>query len=128
MIRPILAIALTAATAFAAPAARHDPAGEEQVARQLRGLVPGQPQTCVTPERTGSGSHYGNTFLIEGRGGTLYRAQFQGGCEAPEEDALITRRTGSSICRGDIAEVRDLTSGFTRGSCIFSDFTPYRKP
>jgi hypothetical protein len=40
--------------------------------------------------------------------------------------ALVTKRYGGSgLCRGDIGQVADLTSGITVGSCVFGDFTPY---
>ena len=40
--------------------------------------------------------------------------------------ALVTKRFGGSgLCRGDIGEVADLSTGMTVGSCVFSDFTPY---
>jgi hypothetical protein len=42
--------------------------------------------------------------------------------------ALVTKRFGGTgICRGDIAQVADLSTGMTVGSCVFGDFTPYEK-
>ncbi len=42
--------------------------------------------------------------------------------------ALVTKRFGGTgLCRGDIAHVADLTSGFTVGSCVMGDFVPYEK-
>jgi hypothetical protein len=42
--------------------------------------------------------------------------------------ALVTRSFGSGLCSGDIAEVADLSSGFTVGSCVVGEFVPYSKP
>lgn len=128
MIRTTLALLLAGATAFSAPAARRDLSDDMKVARVLKDLVPGEPRSCINPSPSGGSEHYGNTALMKDRGGTLYRSQFQNGCEAPEEYALITRQFGTSLCRGDIVEVKDLTSGMSRGSCVFSEFVPYRKP
>jgi len=42
--------------------------------------------------------------------------------------ALVTKRFGGSgLCRGDIAEVADLSTGMTVGTCVFGDFTPYER-
>jgi hypothetical protein len=72
-----------------------------------------------------------NTVVFKD-GRTVYRNDFQGGtCSqlGSGNYALLTRRYGGSgLCRGDIAEVKDLTSGFTVGSCAMGDFIPYTKP
>jgi hypothetical protein len=40
--------------------------------------------------------------------------------------ALVTKRYGGTgLCRGDIGQVADLSTGMTVGSCVFGDFTPY---
>ena len=41
--------------------------------------------------------------------------------------ALVTRNFSSNMCRGDIAEVADLSTGMTVGSCVLGDFTPYER-
>lgn len=41
--------------------------------------------------------------------------------------ALVTRNFSSNLCRGDIAEVADLSTGMTVGSCVLGDFTPYER-
>lgn len=129
MLRTTLILALSTAAAFAAPAAQRQPDRDEaKAAQELRGLVAGKPQSCISPSRSQGGSHYGNIVLLRDRSGTLYRTNFEGGCTVDDNDALISRRFSSQVCRGDIIEGRDLVSGFTRGSCVYSDFVPYRKP
>jgi hypothetical protein len=72
-----------------------------------------------------------NTVLFR-NGRTVYRNDFQGGsCSrlGSGNYALLTRRTGGiGLCRGDIAEVKDLTVGITVGSCVMGDFVPYTRP
>jgi hypothetical protein len=42
-------------------------------------------------------------------------------------NALVTRTTETRLCRGDIAQVVDVASRTTLGSCSFGDFTPYTR-
>lgn len=127
MLRITLAAILIGATSFAAPAAPRTDRATMEIERRLAKLVPGQPQACITPSRSGGGSHSGNLVLVEGQSGIVYASHFQGGCEADERDTLISRRPTSRLCRGDVVEVTDLVSGAFRGSCMYSDFTPYRR-
>jgi hypothetical protein len=48
---------------------------------------------------------------------------------AQGHNALVTKQFGNAeLCRGDIARVVDTLNGFTVGSCVFGDFTPYVRP
>jgi hypothetical protein len=53
----------------------------------------------------------------------------QGGCgNLGGGYTLVTKTYGTAeLCRGDIAQVVDLQSHFTVGSCVFGDFIPYAK-
>jgi hypothetical protein len=53
-----------------------------------------------------------------------------GGCPniASGRNALVTRTSNPSLCRGDIAQVLDTAARVTIGSCVFGDFVPYRRP
>ena len=43
--------------------------------------------------------------------------------------ALVQKKYGTpDTCRGDIAEVVDVTNRMMVGSCVFGDFTPYVRP
>ena len=60
----------------------------------------------------------------------LYVAHLPGGCSnlATPPYTMVTRQVGSArLCRGDIATIVDPHNGFTVGSCVFGDFTPYTK-
>jgi hypothetical protein len=117
MLRTTLAVLLVGATAFSAPAAHRDASDEERIAKQLVDLTPGEPRSCVVPSRSAGGTHAGNAVLVKDRSNTLYLAHFEGGCEARESDALISRRFSAQLCRGDLVEIRDLSSGISRGTC-----------
>lgn len=60
----------------------------------------------------------------------VYVNHMQGGCSNLGGNyALVTKQFGSAqLCRGDIAQVVDLTNHFTVGSCVFGDFIPYTRP
>lgn len=59
--------------------------------------------------------------------GRVYLNNMQGGCHnLGGTYALLTKGYGGTgLCRGDIAQVVDLTNHITVGSCVFGDFTPY---
>lgn len=128
MIRTALAVALIAATAYAAPAARRDLSDDARLEQALQGRVPGTPRSCIDPSPSDGASHFGNTVLLKDRAGVLYRTRFDGGCRASPWDVLVSWRPTTQLCRGDIIEIRDPASGFTRGACSYTDFTPYRRP
>ena len=61
----------------------------------------------------------------------VYRNDFRGGsCSnlGGGHYALLTKSSGSGLCSGDIAQVVDLSSGITFGSCVLGDFVPYTNP
>jgi hypothetical protein len=69
------------------------------------------------------------TVAFKGGAGKVYVSQLSPGCsQVGLGNALITRRTGSTLCRGDIAQVQNLNSGITVGSCTFGEFVPYTGP
>lgn len=121
-------IVIAGAAAFAAPARERDPAQDAKLEKRLSGLVPGTPQSCISPSRSEGGDHFGNVVLMKDRGGVLYRTSFRGGCEASESDALISRRPSDRLCTGDIIEIRDIQMQAFRGACSYEPFVPYRKP
>jgi hypothetical protein len=40
---------------------------------------------------------------------------------------LVTRSNGMGLCRGDIADVADVRTGMTVGSCAIGDWVPYAR-
>ncbi len=98
---------------------------------ELAGLVPGQPQNCLSNVRTNNiVAERGGTLLFRD-GTTVYANETGGGCEGLVSNnyTLVTENFGSALCRGSLARVVDLTSnGITRGTCVLGQFTPYRRP
>jgi hypothetical protein len=127
MLRTLIVVAASAA-AFAAPAAQREDRDAARIERALAGLTPGQPQSCINPDRSGNSVRYGDTLLVKGRSGITYLSHFDAGC-APRDDsyAMISRRPTSQTCRGDIVQFQDLTSGAFGGACAYGSFTPYRR-
>lgn len=102
---------------------------QEKLAKELAGLVPGKPETCISqfPQKQSSG--YGATILYRVNKGLVYRSDTVGGCEGiGRGDILVTRTPSGQLCRGDIAQTFDQSSRFPTGSCSFGAFVPYRKP
>ena len=105
---------------------------EAHLQTALNGRIPGPPVSCLPDYRSNDMTVIDDSTVLFRAGRTTYRNDFQGGsCSqlGSGHFALLTRRYGGvGLCRGDIAEVRDLTNGFTVGSCVIGDFIPYTKP
>ena len=102
---------------------------QEKLAKELAGLVPGKPTTCISlfPQKQSSG--YGATILYRVNNGLVYRTDTNGGCAGiARGDVLVTRTPSGQVCRGDIAQTFDQQSRVPTGSCSFGEFVPYRKP
>lgn len=121
-------VVMIGATALAAPASERNLSDDAKIEKRLAGLVPGQPQGCISPSRSEGGDHYGNTVLIKDRSGILYRTSFRGGCTARSTDTLVSQRPTERLCTGDIIQIQDIQAGVFRGSCSYNEFVPYRKP
>ena len=104
---------------------------QEKFDKLVAGMVAKPPVPCMSTFNA-----YQTTVIDEAtvafRFGSnrLYVAHLPGGCSnlATPPYAMVTRQVGSAqICRGDIASIVDPHNGFTVGSCVFGDFTPYTK-
>ena len=126
----ILAVALGTCTPVQ-PVAR-TPQAEARLQQALSGRVAGPPISCLPDYRSDNMVVIDDDTILFRDGRTIYRNDFQGGsCSrlGSGNYALLTRRIGGiGLCRGDIAEVKDLQNGFTVGSCVMGDFVPYTKP
>jgi len=113
------------------PAAR-TPQAEAHLQKVLSGKVPGRPVSCLPDYRSDNMVVIDDDTILFRDGRTVYRNDFLGGsCSRLSNGnyALLTRRFGGlGLCRGDIAEVKDLANGMTVGSCVMGDFVPYTAP
>lgn len=136
MRRSILVSMLALSACAATPAERDRAAAvrsESQAAldKELAGLIPGEPSTCLPePTRTQLSSKvYGSTVVYRRSRDVKYRSDTNGPCGRPGgDDILVTSTPLSRVCRGDIVQTFDRTSRFPTGSCVLGDFVPYRKP
>ncbi len=103
---------------------------EAQLQSLLAGRVAGQPVSCLRGQRANNMITIDDNTVVFRDGRTVYRNDFRGGtCDQLGRGhyALITRNTTSGLCSGDIAQVADLSSGITVGSCVLGDFVPYTR-
>jgi hypothetical protein len=86
---------------------------QEKLAKELAGLVPGKPESCISQFPQKSSSGFGPTILYRASSGLVYRSDTAGGCEGiARGDILVTRTSSGQLCRGDIAQTLDQTSHF----------------
>jgi hypothetical protein len=98
--------------------------------RELAGLVPGAPQSCLETfqRRAGGVKAFGETLVFQGQGRTRY-VTVAAGCErVGDNDYLITQTPSTRLCRGDIGLAINRTAQFQNGGCSMGDFTPYTLP
>ena len=97
----------------------------------IAGKVPGESRSCLPHYRANNMVVIDDNTVVFEDGRTVYRNDFQGTqCSRLGSGfyTLVTRTSGSGLCRGDIAQVVDMTSGMTVGSCVLGDFVPYTAP
>lgn len=123
-----LALLLGACATGPAQEVRLDPREARELARALEGKVPGDPVSCVSTlsgvNLRAIGDH---TLVYRVNRNLTYRNDLVGACTGLRfGDTLVLQVQGSQYCRGDIAQVVNLTSGSLSGSCALGDFIPYR--
>ena len=96
--------------------------------RELAGLVPGAPQSCLQTYERREMKAFGDTLVYSGTGRTRWVTQTTGCRGVGEDSILVTRTPTGQLCRGDIATTVDRTSGFQTGGCSYGDFIPYNRP
>ena len=128
----LTAAALGACTTAPQPETRSAKA-EAHLQKVLAGKVAGPPVNCLPSHRSNDMVVIDdNTILFRDGSRRVYRNDLMGGgCSQIGSGyyALVTRTSGGfGLCRGDIAEVRDVSNGISGGSCVIGDFVPYTRP
>lgn len=131
MMRPAALLIIIAASSACAASAATEPRtakAETRLSRELAGKVAGTPVSCLPSFRSQDMVVIDDNTILFRNGSTVYRNDPPGGCSPLGRGnyTLVTKTSGSSLCRGDIGSVVDLTARFTAGSCVFGDFIPYR--
>ncbi len=127
----IFASAIAAAALLAAPAAsageRHRPSGEEKLAKMLKGRVAGKPQSCINAYPVRTLKIIDGTALVYKSGSTIYVNVPRDPESLDDKDILVTRRSGSALCRMDSVTTIDRGHGAYTGNIFLGDFVPYTK-
>lgn len=127
-----LSLALVAATLASCSTAPPppNPRAEVRLRQQLAGRVAGKSVSCLPSRRADNMVIIDDNRILFRDGSTVYLSRLQGGCShlGWGSYALVTRTPTTSLCRGDIAHVADLSTGHTVGSCVIGDFVPYTRP
>jgi hypothetical protein len=128
----LFVLVVTVSACAPVPPPVRSPQAETHLQQLLSGRVPGPPVSCLPDYRSNDMVVIDDSTVLYRDGRTVYRNDFEGGsCNHLGSGffALLTRRVGGiGLCRGDIAEVIDTSTGMTVGSCTIGDFVPYTKP
>ena len=128
----LLLVGASLASCAGAPQPGRSAKAEAHFQKLLAGKVAGQPLSCLPSYRqTDMVVIDDQTIAFRDGSRRVWVTNLRNSCSnlGSGHYALVTKQFGGSgVCRGDIAEVADLTSGITVGSCVFGDFTPYMKP
>jgi len=127
----LLLLAAAVSSCSTVPPEPRSARAEAHLQTMLSGRVANQPMTCLPHYRADNMVVIDDNTVLFRNGRTVYRNDFQGGtCSRLGSGfyALLTRSSGGTgLCRGDIAEVVDTTSGMQVGSCVLGDFVPYTR-
>jgi hypothetical protein len=124
----LIAAALTSCTTSPPQQLVRSDRAEAHLQKLIAGKAAGKPMTCLPSGRSDNMIIVDDNTVFYRAGSRLYRQDFQGGnCNGLGSGhyALVTRQFGGSLCRGDIAQVMDVSNGFTVGNCIVGEFVPY---
>jgi hypothetical protein len=127
----LLLAAATLAGCSTAPPVQRTAQAEDDLTRALVGKVAQPAVSCLRSFRSGNMTVIDDGTILFREGRTVYRNDLNGGtCSGLGSGyyALVTKQFGSGLCRGDIAQVMDVSNGITVGSCIIGDFVPYTTP
>ena len=124
----LLLVAAALAGCSTAPEQRSVSA-ENQLRRALDGKVAQRPVDCLPSFPTSDMTVIDNRTILFREGRTVYRNDLNGGtCSGLGfGNTLVTKQHGR-LCRGDFAQVVNLSTGTTVGSCVIGEFVPYSAP
>jgi len=121
-----LAAAALLATAAAALARPHDPQAE--MAKALKGRVPGKPVNCIFLPRIRNTQIIDRTAILYDAGDTIYVNRPRGGAQDLSDwDVLVTKTTGSQLCSIDIVRLYERGTHVQKGFVNLGEFVPYTR-
>ncbi len=106
------------------------PREQAELAQLTAGKVAGPPVSCLSRfESNDMITVNDRTVAFRVNRGKVYLNGMEGGCPNLRSPyTLVTRQFTSQLCRGEIAQIVDTSSGASVGSCVFGDFIPYTMP
>jgi hypothetical protein len=125
----VLASTVALAGCQTAPPQSRSPAAEQHLQQLLSGKVAGASRSCLPHFRSSDMIVIDDdTVLFRDGSRRVWRTEMRGNCGllGSAHYTLVTRSFGGSgPCGGDIAQLVDLSSGMTAGTCVWGDFVPY---
>ncbi len=123
-----IVVAGLAACSTASVPEQRSPDAQARYNQLLAGKSAGEPVRCLPNYRTRDMVVIDDNTILFRDGSTVYVNHPLGGCGrlGRGNSALVTKTFNSQLCRGDISQVIDPTSGVIAGSCAMGDFIPYR--
>ena len=134
VLAPLIVTSLTLAGCTGSMAAPEQRTSKQeiQLRKALAGKVAGKPVDCLPTYRSSDMEVIDdNTILFHDGSNRVFVQSPRGGCSplgSGHYTLVTTLRGSSSLCRGDISRVVDLSAGMTVGSCSMDSFIPYVKP
>lgn len=127
--------AIPAAMLLAAPAVSSEKIQltekeQTKLDKRLEGRTAGEARSCIGRNDQREMTVVSDDILIFGsrrNANTIYVNKPHGGCRNADRNILSYSRTISSLCRGQIVQLIDSTTGMAMDSCAFGEFVPYTK-
>ena len=127
---PLIATALALAGCATQPqSVVRSAEAQTELNKLLAGKTAGEPFTCLQHYRANDMVRIDDSTVAFKQGTRVYVNHLIGECANLTSGfyALVTRSNGTGLCRGDMADVRDLSTGMIVGSCAIGDWTPYKR-
>jgi hypothetical protein len=102
--------------------------GENDLAKALVGRSAGKPVDCISLRAANSSQIIDGTAIVYRVGSVLYVNRPRSGASSlVDDDILVTRTTGSQLCRLDTVRLMDRSSRIQSGFVSLGQFVPYTR-
>jgi hypothetical protein len=124
----LLAAAVLTGCMTQPPPATRSAEAEAEFLKLTAGKVAGPPISCLPSYQRNDMVTIDDGTVAFRNGRTVYVNKLLGECSGLASGfyTLVTRTSGTGLCRGDIARVEDIRTGIMVGSCGIGDFVPYK--
>jgi hypothetical protein len=122
-----LGVIAAAAGLVAAPIEAARPSGEERLAKLIEGRTAGEPRSCIVTNPSRSLTIIDKTAIVYRQGRRVWVNRTAHPEDLDEDDIMVIRRWGASLCRTDMITQVDRLSGMFTGAIFLTDFVPYEK-